>query len=95
MKIPKKLKICGLDYTVELRKDFQIKEGLSGQHQATQCKIILQNNDYNKQVIEQTFFHELLHAIDDNYNNSGLDENQVNALSNGIYQVLKDNNLLK
>lgn len=114
MKIPKKLKIAGVNYTVELRKNLYIKEGLAGKHEENQCKIVIyikeglagkheenqygiviQSNEYNPQKIEQIFFHELLHAIDCNYNNYSLDEKTIDGLANGLHQVLKDNHLLK
>jgi len=55
----------------------------------------LQIDDYHTQKIERTLFHEVMHAIDDLYLNSNLTEDQIDALSNGIYAFLKDNKLLK
>ena len=95
MKIPKKLKICGLDYTIVLLKDLHLDEGLAGQHDGDKQIIRLQNRGYHSQAIEQNFFHEVTHAINSNYLNGKLDEDIVDSISNGIYQVLKDNRLLR
>lgn len=35
--------------------------------------------------------HEILHAVDKNYNNGSLSEKALSRLSQGLYQVLKDN----
>ena len=45
----------------------------------------------SKTIIEETFLHEILHTIDTNYNNHSLSEETVDRLSEGLYQVLKDN----
>lgn len=49
-------------------------------------------NKYGQETLESTLIHEVLHAIDDMYG-VGLTENAVEALGNGIYTVLKDNDL--
>ena len=38
-----------------------------------------------------TFWHEVVHVVDEVYNNDGLTEEQVLRLSEGLYQVLADN----
>ena len=95
MKIPKTIKICGLNYKVQMEKDIQSKEGIVGQHHPKTLIIRLHTNNYHQEKLEQNFFHEIFHAIDSNYNNDSLDEETIERLANGIYQVLKDNNLLK
>ena len=96
MKIPKKIKICGLDYTIELSDKLVEDDNASGQHIPTKLKIKLHVGNYHPQKIEQTFWHEILHAINTNYcGQKELTEEQVDTFANGFYQVLKDNNLLK
>ena len=98
IKIPKKLKIGAFNYTIEMSNNLHIKNGLQGVHYGSQCLIKLQiggKDGYNRQKVELNFFHEVLHAIDATYNDSGLDEKTVDGLANGLYQVFKDNNLLK
>ena len=46
------------------------------------------------QVKDACFIHELLHAIDDIYNNAALPEEQIHRLSEGLYQVIIDNPLI-
>jgi len=96
MQIPNKLKICGLDYKVQFDDDMVTREGLSGQHEPNQLIIKLQRKNYDQQKIEQCFFHEIIHAINTHYCGiQELTENQTDNVGNGLYQVLKDNNLLK
>jgi len=94
MKIPKKLKICGLNYTIKMEDSLHANQGLAGEHCTHKLLIRIQKKDYEPQKMEQTFFHEVMHAIDDHYLNNKLSEDQVSVLSNGFYQVLKDNRLI-
>jgi len=91
MKIPKTVKICGLDYNVNLTDDLY-KKGTVGGHNVNELTISLQKG-VSQQFLEQTFVHECLHAIDYHYNNDGLKEEEVDRLANGIYQFLNDNKL--
>lgn len=96
MKIPKQLKICGLDYKVILDDDFATKKSFAGEHEPNRLLITLHQGDYNKQKIEQCFIHEIIHAINTHYcGDDELSEDQTEHIANGIYQVLKDNDLLK
>ena len=92
MKIPNKLNICGFEYTIEIR---EIDDSdLWGQHNLNKCRIIIANDVVSKQKKEQTFLHEILHAIDAAVG-TGLKEEQVIALSRALYQVLNDSKLFK
>lgn len=92
MRIPTKLKICGKDYKVVFMEDLAIDDTrCSGTHDEENCIIELMEGMHpDREVI--TFLHEVLHAIDVR---NELSEEQVYTLSNGIYQVLKDNHLLR
>ena len=48
-----------------------------------------------KSEIEESIMHETTHMVDRYYNNDSLSEKQVCRLSQGFYQVLKDNFGLK
>ncbi len=48
-----------------------------------------------KQEIEESIMHEITHQVNTYYNNGMLKEAQVKRLSQGFYQVLKDNFNLK
>ena len=92
MEIPKKLNICGFEYTVEIREIDD--SNLYGQHNLTKCQILIANDVTSKQKQEQTLIHEILHAIDCAVGTK-LDEEQITALSRALYQVLKENSLLR
>jgi len=91
MKIPKKIKICGIDYDVITEK-FD-NESLYGTSNERIAKITL-NQNVNGQVREETFLHEVVHVI--NWvSEVGLNEKQVSILSRLLYQALNDNDLIK
>ena len=98
MKIPDKLKVGGITYKVIKKNTFKGKDnefsGLAN-HKQTTIEIALTHEDepYDTQKIEECFIHEILHCIDSVYNNQALEEAVINRLSQGLYQVLKDNNL--
>jgi len=96
MKIPNKIKVGGIDYEIEMvdykENDFaEIK--IWGKTERDKCKIVLYNG-VNPQRLWETLFHEIIHIIDRHFD-INLNESKVERLSNGIYQVLKDNKLLK
>ena len=94
MKIPETLKVGGNVYKV-IDWDFKESVDLLGQADNTVLEIRLCKNVKNPLKKEEVFLHEMLHAI--NYVNlsSILEEKIINKLSQGLYQVLKDNGLLK
>jgi hypothetical protein len=92
MKIPKNVRVCGLDYKVEFSDNLYIEEGCYGTHNPTTMVITLQNHKLDHGRQSQVFIHELIHAVDLHYMNSKLTEDQVNQIANGVYQILADNN---
>jgi len=92
MKIPKKIKICGIEYDVVIRK-LENPDNF-GMHVMKDCKLYISNEGTNKQIQEETFIHEILHAIE-HILHIDLDERDVSGISHILYQVLKDNDLLK
>lgn len=100
MIIPKKLKVGGHVY--EIKKDYQFKERRDRSGQSDHDLYLILIADRNAgglkrpaQAIEETFIHEALHCIDEVYNSSSLTEEQVYRLSQGLYQVLTDNKMLR
>jgi len=95
MKIPEKIKVAGHVYKVKWDDRYLTNEGYVGLSIHNKLLIYLckkyRGNILAKSVIEETFLHEILHCIDTNYNNHELSEEQVDRLSEGLYQVLKDN----
>ena len=92
--IPNKLRVCGVDYTINICNVKDMTPGCSGIHNSDISEIRILGDSMSVQRQQQIFFHELMHAIDVTYNNNKLTEDQVDVLANGIYQVLSDNNLL-
>ena len=94
MKIPKVVKIGGHSYQVIVR-DRDRKDGQTafGSHNARITTIWI-DNQLSKSQQESTFLHEIIEAI--NYANLlGLNESQISSFEHNLYQVLRDNNLLK
>lgn len=100
MRIPKKIKVGGHIYKVICPYHFRERSDRFGSCCSINNEILIGNDDGNgkkrsQSTIEQTLFHEMLHAIDKVYNADKLEEEYVERLSEGIYQVLKDNQLLR
>jgi len=98
MKIPKKVKISGLTYDVKMPYNFTDNAEFWGLccHQEQEIRISTKTTasiERKKESIDETFLHELLHAIDRIYNNASLTEEQVTRLSFGLHQVFKDNKI--
>lgn len=91
MKIPRKLKIGGNIITV-VRGTRQEGTGSDqdGGYSSWEDNEIFVADDMPQSRQETAFLHEILHQI-----NVYLDEKEVTYLSESLYQVLKDNNLLK
>lgn len=91
MKIPEKVKVGPLDYSVEIVPGTFLNgtTAVDGTHNCMDTVIKVANvgnEDYKNTV----FMHELLHAIDYVYCGDIFSENQIEQLSKGIYQVIKD-----
>ena len=95
MKIPKKVKIGGHWYKVLLRKNRERQDGSSslGSENSRFNNIWIDGNQAITQQ-ESTLLHEIIEAI--NYlNHLSLGEKEISVLETNLYQVLKDNKLLK
>ena len=98
MNIPLSLKIGGHEITVIPEYVFRERGDLCGQADCITNEIRLQR--FPEATLDctayyQTFIHEVLHFIDKVYNSNKLvnDDDMVERLSQGIYQVFKDNKL--
>jgi hypothetical protein len=102
MKIPKKLKVGGLIYEVKESEEVTYEGAVWGSTHFSNQKIFLEPNE-KQQKKEEAFLHEIIHIclfycglskrlkrLDEN-----LEEDLVIAISNQLYQILKDNNLLR
>lgn len=102
MKILKSVKVGGLVYEVVESADIANEGNVWGSTHMKKQKIFL-DPDEKDQKKEQTFLHEIMHAV---WEGAGLnaryskdqpklEEEIICALSHGLFQVLKDNDLLK
>jgi len=96
MKIPKKIKVAGHYYKIKWDDKGLAKKGLVGQgnndfKEIHLCKHYKSKRARAKSEIEETFMHEILHTVDRHYNNDSLPERVIERLSQGLYQVFKDN----
>lgn len=101
MIIPKKLKIGAFEYLVTQNEEISNEGNSFGSMHTRKQKIFLDPNE-TQQKKEHTLIHEIMHAV---WWQSGLcsrykdtpkiEEEIIDTISNGMYQVLKDNKLLK
>ena len=100
MKIPKKLKIAGHTYEVVTGHNFNERADLDGLCSSRACKILVGDGDPSwggmaASARAVVFLHEVIHAILDRYGTvqQEHDEKLVDAIAEGLYQVIKDNKL--
>ena len=95
MKIPKKLKVAGVTYRVSVVDDPKTIDGRFeyGTANHMQGEIVL-NTATPQEMQEETLLHEVIHCVNERFG-LALEEDQVKALGAGLYQILKDNKLLK
>lgn len=103
MKIPKKVKVGGLYFTIIESQDVANQGGVFGSTHFRQQKIFLEKSE-TQQMKEATFWHEVLHTL---MQSSGLtkimedkekkltEEEIVCHLDDALYAFLIDNKLLK
>jgi len=87
MKIPKKIKVGGHIYKIEL-VDSEVLDNDCGKVNKSR-NVIQIRKDLPQSQLEETLIHELVHTINFDWN-----EERVEFVSNAIYQILKDNKWL-
>ena len=99
MKPYRKIKCAGHTFKMYYPCNSINKENLVGEITFPINKIKITNKSHGykrtKSEIEESIMHEITHMVDRYYNSDGLSEKQVVRLSQGFYQVLKDNFNLK
>ncbi len=98
MKIPEKVKIGPYTYEVVLDSNKLRDDDCFASCDCRHLKIFL-DPDRPRARLEKSFFHELIHAVEDIVSNGhedfgALKEGQVMWLSDLLYMVLKDNGML-
>jgi len=91
MIIPKKLKIGGHIFDVDCSKEL---DGMNGQTTWKKSLIEIDNAIPQSQK-ESTLIHEIFHVINSTLGDEDMGHALQDSLSEQLYQVLKDNNLLK
>ena len=87
MKIPSEIKVAGHTYKVVFEDGLWINENLVGQVQYNKQVIRLEPKSH-PEMITAALHHEVLHIIDRHFNNQRLDEDTIDALAEGLFQVL-------
>ncbi|MCK5019419.1 MAG: hypothetical protein KAS32_20340 [Candidatus Peribacteraceae bacterium] len=96
MKFPRVIKIGGREFEVKHPYTFIEEPNMKGQIdfglqeiRVTEKYISggLSHIDNQKEAL----FHEILHGIDEVFNANGLNHDTLSRISEGVYQVLKDN----
>jgi hypothetical protein len=93
VKIPRRLKIGGHDIQVRVEKKWIIGEHNSEEDDGlydSATNTIYLSAQLAPSKMESTLIHEILHVL-----NLELDHDLLSSLAEQLYQVLKDNNLLK
>ena len=90
MKIPKTIKVGGHTYQVVFTEGLWMKEGNIGVSHHNTNQIIQIDPKIHPEQIGCTFWHETIHAINRVYNNNQLGESDVDAISEGVFQVFSD-----
>ena len=89
MKIPSELQVGGVTYQV--RWDLEARQFLANEGNNGYCNkqslCLSLNPDQTR--VGQTFLHEVVHAIDFEYCACSLTEAQVDTISHGMMQVLR------
>ena len=95
MKIPKTLKIGAHKFKVLQKTELEVVNGDLGSCQISTCRIWL-NTTAGIAISqrEQSFFHEIVEAINGLYNMK-LEHQNIETLAEAMYQVLNDNGMLK
>jgi len=90
VKIPETVKVGPFNFTITMMKTLEELGCTFYDKQEIWIR-----DDLSEDGARETFFHEVLHAISLVYCNDELSESHIRQMSIGLYQVLKDNNLLK
>ena len=93
-KLPKKLRIEGLNYKVKTKRHPRLQKGgeeYFGTECASKCAIVVKKN-HPKQRQMSTLLHEVVHVIDYELG-LHLGEETITRLGTGLFHVLRDNKL--
>lgn len=90
MTIPKKLKIGGKTYQVEITDKLEFGY-LNASAEINDKDLVIRVTHQAKQKMEADFIHEMIHAIYYHLGYTEHDEKKVDELANALYMVIQDN----
>jgi len=90
MKIPPSIKVGGHTYTVSFVEKLWMREGNLGQARHNTDQIIELEVALHPEQTAATFLHEVMHVVDRVYNKGSLSEDAIDAMAEGLFQVLSD-----
>lgn len=89
MKIPGKVKIGGLTYTVAETENITLGCDYSGEILYRDLKINIR--PMAREQMERSFVHELVHGVFDNLGYTDHDEKKIDELAGALYALITDN----
>lgn len=90
MKIPEKVKVGGITYSVKTSDRLQLGNDAIAEIDFNKATIEIWS-DIDEQVARRALLHEIVHAIYSNLGYSTHDEKQIDELAGALYQVIVDN----
>ncbi len=90
VKIPKTIKVAGRSYTIKFSKDL-LRDNEDRGQVCFGNQIIQLYDRLDKEQLNVTFLHEIIHAIDEHLcGRAGINEKDTNGLAEGIFQLFTD-----
>lgn len=92
MKIPDKVRIGGVDYSIRYEERLISDDGkaLAGQIDYNKGIIRIEPKVQSIQGMCQTLLHEIMHGIEHHFK-MDLTEDEIDNLASGMYMIIKDN----
>ena len=90
MNIPKKIKVGGKTYRVEITNKLDL--GISCvSAEILYGELVIRVSPQAKEKMESDFLHEVMHAIFDHLGYRNHDEKQIDEIAQSLYMVIQDN----
>ncbi len=90
IEVPKTIQVGGFGVTVDfVNHDMDLHSRRRYGESDFVVKLIKVESRYSPEQTSQTFIHELLHQVDDIYNNDALGDECIDRLAQGLWQVFK------
>ena len=92
IKIPKEVKVGGIDYEVKIdsQTDRELADCSLNGSSSELLRRIEVSSTLNAQCLSETFIHEFCHAVNNIYCDSHILEPDIDGISHGIHQILEE-----